>query len=218
MNSFGLANNFSSLYPILTDSSPDDSFSEVPYEKGFQFITYLESLFETKEDFQSIIRTYINDHSQQSVTYYDFKASFEGWVRNSPKYKDFADAFLAKVQWEDWVRKPGANPPNNNLNFTTDGAQTFEALADAYIALGGDKSPDNYLMYNDTKDPNLQVIFLNKLIDRASEVTYKLMAKIDADLNVTVAKNPEIGQRWFPLAIQIKYEPAYTQAQHYVSY
>ncbi len=45
MNSFGLANNFSSLYPILTDSSPDDSFSEVPYEKGFQFLTYLESLF-----------------------------------------------------------------------------------------------------------------------------------------------------------------------------
>jgi leukotriene-A4 hydrolase len=35
MNGFGLTNNFSSLYPILTQSSPDDSFSEVPYEKGF---------------------------------------------------------------------------------------------------------------------------------------------------------------------------------------
>lgn len=31
MNSFGLSNNFSSLYPILTDASPDDSISEVPY-------------------------------------------------------------------------------------------------------------------------------------------------------------------------------------------
>ena len=95
MNSFGLSNNFSSLYPILNDSSPDDSFSEVPYEKGFQFLTYLESLFQSKDDFQSIIRTYINDHSQQSVSYYDFKASFEGWVRSSPKYKDNADTFLA---------------------------------------------------------------------------------------------------------------------------
>jgi leukotriene-A4 hydrolase len=35
MESFGLNNNFSSLHPILTDASPDDSFSEVPYEKGF---------------------------------------------------------------------------------------------------------------------------------------------------------------------------------------
>lgn len=35
INGFGQTNNFSSLYPNLTDSSPDDSFSEVPYEKGF---------------------------------------------------------------------------------------------------------------------------------------------------------------------------------------
>lgn len=95
INSFTPSNNFSSLYPILNDSSPDDSFSEVPYEKGFQFLTYLESLFESKDDFQSIIRTYINTHSQMSVTYYDFKATFESWVRNSPKYKDNADKFLA---------------------------------------------------------------------------------------------------------------------------
>ena len=73
-------------------------------------------------------------------------------------------------------------------------------------------------MYIDTKDPQLQVIFLSRLSDRASEVSYKLMAKIDADLTVTNAKNPEIGQRWFPLAIQTKYEPAYPKAQYYVSY
>jgi leukotriene-A4 hydrolase len=51
MNGFGLSNNFSSLYPILTESSPDDSFSEVPYEKGFQFLTYLESIFTKPVDF-----------------------------------------------------------------------------------------------------------------------------------------------------------------------
>jgi hypothetical protein len=85
-------------------------------------------------------------HSQQSVTYYDFKASFEAWVRNSPKYKDKADQFLSQIAWEDWVRKAGANPPNQ-LNFTTEGAQIFEDLADAYIALGGDSSPENYTMY-----------------------------------------------------------------------
>jgi leukotriene-A4 hydrolase len=36
MNNFGLSNSFASLYPNLTNGgSPDDSFSEVPYEKGF---------------------------------------------------------------------------------------------------------------------------------------------------------------------------------------
>jgi hypothetical protein len=152
-----------------------------------------------------------------SVTYYDFKATFEEWVRSSPKYKDNADTFLAQIAWEDWVRKPGANPANS-LNFTTEGALTFEALADAYIALGGNSSPENFTIYLTTKDSQLQVIFLNRLNDRASEVTYKLLAKIDADLNVTLAKNPEIGQRWFPLSIQIKYTPAFAAAEHYVSY
>jgi leukotriene-A4 hydrolase len=64
INGFGVNNNFSSLYPILNDASPDDSFSTVPYEKGFQFLTYLESLFKTKEDFQTVIRNHIETHSE----------------------------------------------------------------------------------------------------------------------------------------------------------
>jgi len=44
------------------------------------------------------------------------------------------------------------------------------------------------------------------------------MARIDADLNCTNASNPEIGQRWFPLAIKLRYEVAYNMAHHFVSY
>jgi hypothetical protein len=44
------------------------------------------------------------------------------------------------------------------------------------------------------------------------------MQKLDADLNITLDPNPEIGQRWFPLAIALKYEDAYKQAHYYVSY
>ncbi len=47
INNYGTTNTYSSLYPVLNGHSPDDSFSEVPYEKGFQFLTYLESLMAT---------------------------------------------------------------------------------------------------------------------------------------------------------------------------
>jgi leukotriene-A4 hydrolase len=53
---------------------------------------------------------------------------------------------------------------------------------------------------------------------RINDLTYKIMARIDADLNCTGAKNPEIGQRWFPTSIQLRYEVAYERAHHYVSY
>lgn len=44
MNTYGLDNTYSSLHPILEGDSPDNAFSNVPYEKGFQLLTYLESL------------------------------------------------------------------------------------------------------------------------------------------------------------------------------
>lgn len=49
MQDYGMTNNFSSLYPILDGSvSPDESFSEIPYEKGYQLLAYLETLIGEK--------------------------------------------------------------------------------------------------------------------------------------------------------------------------
>jgi leukotriene-A4 hydrolase len=35
INNYGVDNSYSSLYPVLDGHSPDDSFSQLPYEKGF---------------------------------------------------------------------------------------------------------------------------------------------------------------------------------------
>lgn len=48
IENYGLTNSYSSLYPVLNGDSPDNSFSQLPYEKGFQFLTYLESLIGEK--------------------------------------------------------------------------------------------------------------------------------------------------------------------------
>jgi leukotriene-A4 hydrolase len=154
INDFGPTNNFSSLYPNLTDSSPDDSFSEVPYEKGFQFLTFLESLFDTKADFQQVIRAHINEHSQQSVTWRDFNETLTNWVKNNYAGSK-GDDLLAKIDWQAWVYGPGPNPTNAGIDFTTAGAMAFEALADQYITLGGNASPSNFSAYLNTDDSQL---------------------------------------------------------------
>lgn len=33
--SYGFNNTYSSLYPVINNDKPDNSFSEIPYEKGF---------------------------------------------------------------------------------------------------------------------------------------------------------------------------------------
>lgn len=58
MLGFGLESNFSSLHPDTTGLNPDDSFSKIPYEKGFQFLTYLESII-GEDDFKFMLRAYL---------------------------------------------------------------------------------------------------------------------------------------------------------------
>ena len=35
IQSYGLKNSYSSIYHIINNDKPDNSFSEIPYEKGF---------------------------------------------------------------------------------------------------------------------------------------------------------------------------------------
>ncbi len=67
MNTYGLDNTYSSIHPILEGDSPDNAFSNVPYEKGFQLLYYMESLV-GEELFQNFLQTYILKYSQQSIT------------------------------------------------------------------------------------------------------------------------------------------------------
>lgn len=41
IKSYGPDSSFGSLYPIHNGKSPDESFSTIPYEKGYQFLYYL---------------------------------------------------------------------------------------------------------------------------------------------------------------------------------
>ena len=44
MLGYGLKNSYSSLTPKTGIHNPDDAYSRIPYEKGYQFLLYLESL------------------------------------------------------------------------------------------------------------------------------------------------------------------------------
>ena len=54
---FGEDHNYTQLIPNYEGVDPDDGFSSVPYEKGYQFLLYLESLV-TKEALKYYARIY----------------------------------------------------------------------------------------------------------------------------------------------------------------
>ena len=42
MEQMGLWNSYSSLHPNVRDDLPDNSFTTIPYEKGYQFLYFIE--------------------------------------------------------------------------------------------------------------------------------------------------------------------------------
>jgi leukotriene-A4 hydrolase len=44
----GINNTYSTIHPVLAGDSPDNSYNEVPYEKGFQLLAYIETLIGKK--------------------------------------------------------------------------------------------------------------------------------------------------------------------------
>ena len=118
MLNFGLENTYSSLHPVLRGDNPDNSFSEVPYEKGFQFLTYLESLIKP-DNMKNFLQFYMKSHSLTSITTIQLRETWEFFVeRMIPGLSGGqVNAILAAVDWESWMYEPTLAPVD--LDFTT---------------------------------------------------------------------------------------------------
>lgn len=127
-----------------------------------------------------------------------------------------AQEMLSDMNWDLWIFQGGLPP--NYTDFTTVALNESKQIANDYVSLAGDKSPDNYTDYNNYTS-NLRVVFLEELLspDNFDKVDEKIITKIDTDLNITMAEDPEVRQRWFPLGIKKNYtavmEPAKTFVQ-----
>lgn len=71
---------YTKLLPDLTRISQDMAFSSVPYEKGFAFLKYLESLLGL-ENFLGLLRSYLSSYQYRSVAAEDFRHYFTTYVQ-----------------------------------------------------------------------------------------------------------------------------------------
>jgi leukotriene-A4 hydrolase len=105
IETIGVEHNYTSLAPDFSNVDPDDGFSVVPYEKGYTFIYYLETLV-GKENFQTILRKYINTFALKSISHQDFRKLFEEEVKNI--YGANAEnEILSKIDWDSWIKTKG---------------------------------------------------------------------------------------------------------------
>ena len=116
---FGESKSFSSLKPYLVGRHPDDSFSEIPYEKGFNFLYYLENLVNSQNNttdiFRKILRQYFTKYKYKSIKYEDFRGFFIEKI-NEEFDTEKAEYILDKIDWKQWIEAPGYPPIKNDFS------------------------------------------------------------------------------------------------------
>ena len=196
---YGLNDSYSSLFPDIGDDDPENSFSDVPYEKGSQFMYYIESLL-GEDGMQAMLRAYIGHFSQQAIDENEFQAWYNGWV--TEMYPGNATQIIEMTMWDTWVLEPGNGPVT--IDVATTALVEAEELAMEYITLNTTGSPALMEDYNGYY-ASQQVAFIQQL-STSGNATADLMAFIDMDLNIIGSPNPNVKTDWFELGIKSGYD------------
>ena len=117
---------YTCLCPNLHNQDPDDAFSSVPYEKGFNLLFYLEQLLGGPQLFEPYLKSHVKKFAHSAITTADFKSHLYEFFESS---RDV----LESVDWEGWFHKPGMPLVTNHFDDSL--AVASRALANRYTSL-----------------------------------------------------------------------------------
>ena len=214
VNIYGMQDQtYASLHPVLKGDNPDNSFSIVPFEKGFQLLAYIYDQVIGYVAMEDFITYYIETNSLQSICAFAERRTFSNFVESYYDTPDDVNDYLAMVDYEAWIYEVG-NDPTGTLDFTNSATTAALNLANAYITLNGASSPSNYQDYNSFVS-NQKVVFHQTLL-HSTDINTAILTRIDNDLNITSETDPEVRQRWYSIGLYLNYAPVYTPAQTWV--
>jgi len=204
---FGADHPFTCLCPRLQGVDPDDAFSSVPYEKGFNFLTYLENLVGGEEVMNPFLRAHCQRFAHSTVNSEQWKPFFLDYMLNVAKVPQDK---LNQIDWDTWYHKPGMPVVSNQFDQSL--IQGSNDLANLLLAGGeaaGKVGKDALASWDSAQI----VIFLERLIsaqkdanasgdaEKQAALRERLQA-IDALFNFTASRNSELRFRWLTLAIR----------------
>ena len=128
---FGEDHEFTKLVPDLKGKDPDDAFSSIPYEKGFNFLYFIEKLIGI-DNFDTFIPHYFTVWKEKSLDSYEFKSTLlDFFAHDASVSKKLSEG----IDWDKWFYSPGFPP---KPDFDTSLAEGVYALADKWETLTRD--------------------------------------------------------------------------------
>eukprot|EP00343_Euplotes_focardii_P001422 CAMPEP_0205800612 /NCGR_PEP_ID=MMETSP0205-20121125/2306_1 /ASSEMBLY_ACC=CAM_ASM_000278 /TAXON_ID=36767 /ORGANISM="Euplotes focardii, Strain TN1" /LENGTH=226 /DNA_ID=CAMNT_0053063945 /DNA_START=1129 /DNA_END=1806 /DNA_ORIENTATION=+ len=170
----------------------------VPYEKGYQFLVYLESVI-GESKFQKFLKSYINNFEAKSLGVEDFVRFLSEFIKSNFSRRE-SKKILNIIDFETWIYQPGY--PVDKVNLETDEFDKAQVIAQNYINSKQTKSDKE--IYN-SFDILLKSIVIMELTSNTDIITPKLVSKIDSELNFSNETNPMFVYLWLSFAISVDY-------------
>jgi leukotriene-A4 hydrolase len=195
---FGESKPFSSLRPDLLGRNPDDAFNKVPYEKGFNFLYYLQNITNSRssnDTFRKFIRSYVSNFKNSVVKYEDLKSFLENFIK--VELPTYADEILSQIDWDTWVYAPGLPPIENN--FTNKYATEVENMANLFYE---NNLPDNFVEIFKGWFTLLKQRFLNRIKETNKELTDEQLTYLSDILNLKQGYDVEVSTLYFLIVLE----------------
>ena len=206
----GEDSEYTKLSPDFGCNDPDDGFSTVPYEKGYQFLIYIEKLI-GKDKFKEIMQRYIKKYRYKSVDHTAFKEVLEEFIKE--KYEENeANEIIEKIEWDKWLYEKGI--PKYNNEFVSEYLKDAEKLAEDFL----NEKEDNDTVYKKFKEwhTNVKLAFLNYLLENKDKINEKTCQNLKKKLNLAEEYNSEIKYMWYLLALDKKIESEIPNIQNFL--
>jgi leukotriene-A4 hydrolase len=178
--------------------NPDDSLSDIPYEKGYAFLQVIENAV-GRERFDQFIRDYFDSHAFKSITTEDFVAYLNAKLIKGDK------ALADKIKVDEWIYKP--NVPSNIRPAVSEDFNRIDSIQKTWRTSGIKGLSKSIVSTNEKQH------FIDHL---PADITPEEMAALDAEFKFTEKGNFVVKRQWFVPAIRHKYEAAYPAIEKFM--
>ena len=178
--------------PAMPGVDPDEASSDIAYEKGQWFLTFLEQRY-GRELFDPFLRSWFDEHAFKTATTTDFVAFYK---KRLPNKKPGA---VTDKELMTWIYEPGI--PTFAKATVSPRFAAVDAARKSWLAgkLAAKKIPaqkwstQEWVHFLDNLPKTLPVIKLQEL---------------DSAFKLTGTPNGEIAMRWYPITIRSGYVKA----------
>ena len=196
INMYGEDSNFTCLSPDFSGIDPDDGFSTIPYEKGYQFLVYLEE--KVGEDiFREIMAKYIDTFKYKSVDWTDFKNVYEEYVLEKFNRRN-ARKILNVIDWNKWVTEKGF--PSYKMEFKSKYTEEVDELINQFLE--ENENPEEALKLFKDWHTNVKLTFLDEIKKNLDKFDENLILKIKDELNLVEEYNDDVKAIWYEITLE----------------